>query len=172
MSQKINVHYELNEALWRKFYDVYYAADKKFKLRFIYGTCSWILGVCGLLGFFENNILALGMIAFGLYCVFAKRYLVNRAVKKAVKKGHNNPQTSGEVDYTIDTEKITGVEQGLDFEFRWDSFYGYRDAAPGLLLYLKKATVLFIPDETISVTEKHEIVNILTQNKVQNLATK
>lgn len=168
MSQQINITYDLSEKDWRTFYNTYYAADKRFKLRFIYGTGSWIVGACGLLGLFDNQLIAFGMIAFGLYCVFAKQFLVNKAVKKVKAK----PQFPGKIDYTIDQDKFSGVEQGQEFEFNWETFYGYRDAAPGLLLYLKEASFFFIPNEAISNDNKQEIFNFLRLNKVQDLATK
>lgn len=168
MSQKINIQYDLSEDIWRTFYNAYYASDKRFKLRFIYGTGSWIVGACGLAGLFDNKIIAFGMIAFGLYCVFAKQFLVNKAVKKVKLK----PQFPGKIDYVIDQDKIAGIEQGHEFEFCWETFYGYRNAAPGLLLYLKKASFFFIPNDAISDEDKQEILNFLRLNKVQDLATK
>jgi hypothetical protein len=108
------------------------------------------------------------MIAFGLYCVFARQFLVNKALKKVKAK----PQFPGVIDYTIDQDKITGVEQGMEFEFAWETFYGYRDAKPGLLIYLKEASFFFIPDEAISAEEKKDIINFLKLNRVQDLATK
>jgi len=81
-NQNITIKYDLSETDWRIFYNAYYKADKRFKLRFVYGTGSWIIGVAGLLGLFENSLIAFGMIAFGLYCVFARQFLVNSAVKK------------------------------------------------------------------------------------------
>jgi len=168
MSQQISIQYDLSEDTWRTFYNAYYSSDKRFKLRFIYGTGSWIFGACGLLGLFDNKLIAFGMIAFGLYCVFAKQYLVNKAVKKIKAK----PLFPGKIDYTIDQNKITGIEQGQEFEFLWEIFYGYRDAAPGLLIYLKKASFFFIPNEAVSAENKQDIINILQLNKIQDLATK
>ncbi|MEA3545282.1 MAG: YcxB family protein [Thermodesulfobacteriota bacterium] len=168
MSQKIVVKYDLSEKDWRTFYNTYYSSDKRFKLRFIYGTGSWIVGVCGLLGLFDNQLIAFGMIAFGLYCVFAKQYLVNKAVKKVKAK----PQFPGKIDYTIDQDKFSGIEQELEFEFNWETFYGYRDAAPGLLLYLKEASFFFIPNEAISIEDKQDIINFLRLNMVLDLTTK
>ena len=81
-SQQINITYDLSEKIWRTFYNAHYASDKRFKLRFFYGTVTWSAGACGLLGLFDNQL-----IAFGLYCVFAKQYLVNKAVKK-IKLNH------------------------------------------------------------------------------------
>jgi len=167
MSQKVNIQYDLSEENWRTFYNVYYASDKRFKLRFIYGTGSWIVGACGLLGLFENKLIAFGMIFFGLYCVFAKQYLVNKAVKKVKLK----PEFPGKISYVIDQDKLAGIEQEHEFEFVWETFFGYRDTAPGLLLYLKKASFFFIPNEAISAAEKQEILNVLRLNKVPDLAT-
>jgi len=168
MSQQINITYDLSEKDWRTFYNTYYASDKRFKLRFIYGTGSWIVGVCGLLGLFDNQLVAFGMIAFGLYCVFARQYLVNKAVKKVKAK----PQFPGKIDYTIDQDIFSGIEQRQEFEFNWETFYGYRDVAPGLMLYLKEASFFFIPNEAISTDDKQEIINFLRLNKVLDLATK
>jgi hypothetical protein len=168
MSQPIKIKYDLSEQDWRNFYNAYYMSDKRFKLRFIYGTGSWIIGVAGLLGLFDNSLVAFGMIAFGLYCVFARQFLVNKAFKKVKTK----PGFPGTIDYTIDQDKITGVEQGMEFEFVWETFYGYREAKPGLLIYLKEASFFFIPDEAISAEDKKELIGILKLNKVQDLATK
>ena len=168
MSQQINIQYDLSEKIWRTFYNAYYVSDKRFKLRFFYGTVTWIIGVCGLLGLFDNQLIAFGMIAFGLYCVFAKQYLVNKAIKKIKAK----PYFPGKIDYCIDQDKIAGIEQGQDFEFNWETFYGYRDAVPGLLLYLKEASFFFIPNEAISIENKQDVVNILRLNKVQDLTKK
>jgi len=168
MSQSIKIKYDLSEKDWRNFYNAYYMSDKRFKLRFIYGTGSWIVGAAGLFGLFDNDLVAFGMIAFGLYCVFARQFLVNKALKKVKAK----PQFPGVIDYTIDQDKITGVEQGMEFEFAWETFYGYRDAKPGLLIYLKEASFFFIPDEAISAEEKKDIINFLKLNRVQDLATK
>ena len=168
MSQQINIQYDLSEKIWRTFYNAYYSSDKRFKLRFFYGTITWIVGACGLLGLFDNQLIALGMIAFGLYCVFAKQYLVNKAVKKIKAK----PHFPGKIDYSIDQDKIAGVEQGKEFEFNWEMFFGYREAAPGLMLYLKEASFFFIPDEAISIDDKQDIINFLKLNKVQDLANK
>lgn len=168
MSQQISITYDLSEKIWRTFYNAYYASDKRFKLRFFYGTVTWIVGVCGLLGLFDNQLIAFGMIAFGLYCVFAKQYLVNKAVKKIKAK----PHFPGKINYTIDQDKVAGIEQGQEFEFNWETFYGYRDAAPGLMLYLKEASFFFIPKEAISIEDKQDIINFLRLNKVLDLATK
>ena len=168
MSQPIKIKYDLSEQDWRNFYNAYYMSDKRFKLRFIYGTGSWIIGVAGLLGLFDNSLVAFGMIAFGLYCVLARQFLVNKAFKKVKTK----PGFPGTIDYTIDQDKITGVEQGMEFEFVWETFYGYREAKPGLLIYLKEASFFFIPDEAISAEDKKELIGILKLNKVQDLATK
>ena len=168
MSQQINIQYDLSEKIWRTFYNAYYSSDKRFKLRFFYGTVTWIVGACGLLGLFYNQLIALGMIAFGLYCVFAKQYLINKAVKKIKAK----PHFPGKIDYSIDQDKIAGIEQGKGFEFHWETFYGYRDAAPGLMLYLKEASFFFIPNEAIAAEDKQEIINFLKLNKVLDLATK
>ena len=168
MSQQIHIDYDLSEKIWRTFYNAYYASDKRFKLRFFYGTVTWIVGACGLLGLFDNQLIAFGMIAFGLYCVFAKQYLVNKAVKKIKAK----PHFPGKIDYSIDQDKIAGIEQGQEFEFNWESFYGYRDATPGLMLYLKEASFFFIPKEAISIEDKQDIINFLRLNKVLDLATK
>ena len=168
MSQQIHIDYDLSEKIWRTFYNAYYASDKRFKLRFFYGTVTWVVGVCGLLGLFDNQLIAFGMIAFGLYCVFAKQYLVNKAVKKIKAR----PHFPGKIDYTIDQDKIAGIEQGQEFEFNWETFYGYRDAAPGLMLYLKEASFFFIPKEAISIEDKQDIINFLRLNKVLDLATK
>jgi len=168
MSQQIQIDFELSEKDWRNFYNAYYMSDKRFKLRFIYGTGSWIIGAAGLFGLFDNNLIAFGMIAFGLYCVFARQFLVNKAFKKVKAK----PQFPGKIDYTIDQDKITGIEQGQEFEFAWETFYGYREAKPGLLIYLKEASFFFIPDEAISLEDKQEIINILCLNNVLDLATK
>ena len=167
-NQNITIKYDLSEANWRVFYNCYYKEDRRFKLRFIYGTGSWIVGVAGLLGLFNNSLIAFGMIAFGLYCVFARQFLVNSAVKKLKAK----PQFPGSINYTIEQNKICGVEQGIDFEFSWESFYGYRNVEPGLLLYLKEASFFFIPKEAISPELKEEIITILTANNVLNLAAK
>jgi len=168
MSQSVKIKYNLSEKDWRSFYNAYYMSDKRFKLRFIYGTGSWIVGAAGLFGLFDNNLIAFGMIAFGLYCVFARQFLVNKALKKVKKK----PQFPGIIDYTIDQDKITGIEEGMEFEFAWETFYGYRDAKPGLLIYLKKASFFFIPDEAVSAEDKKEIINFLKLNRVLDLATK
>ena len=168
MSQPIKIKYDLSEQDWRNFYNAYYMSDKRFKLRFIYGTGSWIIGVAGLLGLFDNSLVAFGMIAFGLYCVFARQFLVNKAFKKVKEK----PGFPGTIDYTIDQDKIIGIEQGMEFEFTWETFYGYREAKPGLLIYLKEASFFFIPDEAMSTEDKKEIINVLKLNKVQDLATK
>ncbi|MFK5926765.1 MAG: YcxB family protein [Desulfuromusa sp.] len=168
MSQVIKIKHDLSEKEWRIFYNVYYLSDKRFKLRFIYGTGSWIIGAAGLFGLFNNNLIAFGMIAFGLYCVFARQFLVNRALKKVKAK----PDFPGTIDYTIDQDKIAGIEQGMSFEFNWETFHGYRDAKPGLLIYLKEAAFFFIPNEAISAEEKEDIVSILKLNRVLDLATK
>jgi hypothetical protein len=168
MSQSIKIKYELSEKDWRTFYNAYYMTDKRFKLRFIYGTGSWIVGAAGLFGLFDNNLVAFGMIAFGLYCVFARQFLVNKAVKKIKAK----PHFPGIIDYTIDQDKIAGIEQGMEFEFTWETFYGYRDAKPGLMIYLKEASFFFIPDEAISAEDKKELINFLKLNRVLDLATK
>lgn len=168
MGQKILINYDLSEKDWRNFYNTYYKSDKRFKLRFIYGTGSWIIGVSGLLGLFDHQLIAFGMIAFGLYCVFARQYLVNKAVKKIKAQ----PQFPGKINYTIDQDKINGIEQGTKFEFFWKIFYGYRDAEPGLLFYLKEAAFFFIPNAAISAADKQDIINILQLNKVQDLAKK
>jgi len=168
MSQSIKIKYNLSEKDWRTFYNTYYMSDKRFKLRFIYGTGSWVVGAAGLLGLFDNDLVAFGMIAFGLYCVFARQFLVNKAIKKIKAK----PQFPGTIDYTIDQDKIVGVEQETKFEFNWETFYGYRDATPGLLIYLKESAFFFIPNEAISAEEKGDIINFLKLNKVLDLATK
>ena len=168
MSQQIKIKYDLSEKDWRTFYNVYYMSDKRFKLRFVYGTGSWVVGASGLIGLYDNNLVAFGMIAFGLYFVFARQFLVNKAFKKIKAK----PLFPGTIDYTIDQDKIAGVEQEKGFEFEWETFYGYRDATPGLLLYLKEAAFFFIPNEAISTEEKKEIINFLKLNKVLDLATK
>ena len=168
MNQPIKIQYDLCEKDWRTFYNAYYMADKRFKLRFIYGTGSWIVGVAGLLGLFDNSLIAFGMIAFGLYCVFARKFLVNSAVKKLKVK----PQFPGSIDYAIEPDKISGIERGVEFEFNWDTFYGYRNVKPGLLLYLKAASFFFIPNEAITTEEKEAIVDILQESKVMELATK
>ncbi len=168
MSQQINITYDLSEKIWRTFYNAYYASDKRFKMRFFYGTVTWIVGACGLLGLFDNQLIAFGMIAFGLYCVFAKQFLVNKAVKKIKAK----PHFPGKIDYSIDQDKIAGIEQGQEFEFNWETFYGYRDAAPGLMLYLKEASFFFIPNDAVSIEDKQDIINFLRLNKVLDLASK
>lgn len=168
MGQPITIKYELSEQDWRNFYNAYYKSDKRFKLRFIYGTGSWIIGVAGLLGLFDNSLIAFGMIAFGLYCVFARQFLVNKALKKIKAK----PDFPGTINYTLDQEKITGIEQGMEFEFPWKTFYGYRDTEPGLLIYLKESAFFFIPNEAISIEEKNAAIEILKENEVTNLATK
>ncbi|MCK4503728.1 MAG: YcxB family protein, partial [Desulfuromonadales bacterium] len=56
--------------------------------------------------------------------------------------------------------------------FNWDTFYGYRNVKPGLLLYLKAASFFFIPNEAITTEEKEAIVDILQESKVMELATK
>lgn len=168
MSQSVRIKYNLSEKDWRNFYNAYYMSDKRFKLRFIYGTGSWIVGAAGLFGLFDNNLVAFGMIAFGLYCVFARQFLVNKALKKVKAK----PSFPGIIDYTIDQDKITGVEQEMEFEFAWETFYGYRDAKPGLLIYLKEASFFFIPDEAIAAEDKKDIINFLKLNRVLDLATK
>ncbi len=168
MSQQIHIEYDLSEKDWRTFYNVYYMSDKRFKMRFIYGTGCWIIGAAGLFGLYDNNLIAFGMIAFGLYCVFARQFLVNKAFKKVKAK----PHFPGKIDYTIDQDKIAGIEQGQEFEFNWETFYGYRDAAPGLLLYLKEASFFFIPNAAISMEDKQDIINFLRLNKVLDLATK
>ncbi len=166
--QTISIEYDLSEKDWNTFYNIYYKADKRFKMRFIYGTGSWIVGVAGLVGLFDNSLIAFGMIAFGLYCVFARQFLVNKALKKIKSK----PQFPGTLDYKIEKTKFSGCEQGNDFEFNWDTFHGYRNVDAGFLLYLKEASFFFIPKAAISATEKEEIANILQQNKVLDLATK
>lgn len=168
MSQQIHIEYDLSEKDWRTFYNVYYMSDKRFKMRFIYGTGCWIIGAAGLFGLYDNNLIAFGMIAFGLYCIFARQFLVNKAFKKVKAK----PHFPGKIDYTIDQDKIAGIEQGQEFEFNWETFYGYRDAAPGLLLYLKEASFFFIPNAAISMEDKQDIINFLRLNKVLDLATK
>ena len=167
-NQDITIKYDLSETDWRVFYNIYYKADKRFKLRFIYGTGSWIVGVAGLLGLFDNSLVAFGMIAFGLYCVFARQFLVNSALKKIKAK----PQFPGSIDYTIKQDKICGIEQEVDFEFNWETFYGYRNTKQGLLLYLKEASFFFIPKEAISTEQKEAIIQIMKTNKVLDLATK
>jgi len=164
----IKINYELSEKIWRSFYNAYYSADKRFKLRFFYGSVTWIVGVSGILGLFDNQLIAFGMIVFGLYCVFAKQFLVNKAVKKAKQQ----PHFPGEIDYIIDESKLSGIEQEHEFEFNWETFYGYRDLAPGLLFYLKEASFFFIPNEAITPADKETIISILNQNKVQDLATR
>lgn len=167
MTQPIKIKYALSDKDWNNFYNAYYMSDKRFKMRFIYGTGSWIIGVAGLFGLFDNSLIAFGMIAFGLYCVFARKFLVNKALKKVASR----PGFPGVIDYTIDQDKITGVEQGKEFEFQWETFYGYREANPGLLIYLKEASFFFIPDEAISTEDKNDLISILKLNKVKNLAT-
>ena len=167
-NQNISIKYDLSETDWRVFYNIYYKTDKRFKLRFIYGTGSWIIGVAGLLGLFNNSLIAFGMIAFGLYCVFARQFLVNSAIKKIKAK----PEFPSSINYTIEQDKICGVDQGVDFRFNWETFYGYRNVEPGILLYLKKASFFFIPKEAVSVEQKEAIVQTMKVNKVPDLATK
>ncbi|MCW8860248.1 MAG: YcxB family protein [Deltaproteobacteria bacterium] len=168
MPQHFHIQHNLNETDWRQFYNAYYATDTRFKLRFIYGTITWVIGALGLAGLFANNIIAFGMIAFGLYCVFAKQFLINKALKKM--KG--NPQFPGAIDYLIDEHKISGTDQGQEFEFNWDLFHGYRDVAPGLMFYLKPSSFFFIPKEALPLETKRGIIDILRTAQVSDLALK
>ena len=163
--RQVHISHELSQKNWRDFYNAYYISDRRFRLRFLYGTLTWIIGALGLLGLFDNKPVAFGMIAFGLYCVFIKQYLINRAIKK-LKAG---PQFPGAIDYAMDQEKISGTDRGAAFEFRWDQLHGYREVAPGLLLYLKQATFFFIPIEAFSDDQKKNLLAILTEAGVPDL---
>lgn len=168
MTQQFHIIHELSETDWRQFYNTYYASDRRFKLRFIYGTTCWVIGVLGLVGLYDNKPITFGMIAFGLYCVFAKQFLINKAIKNLKKK----PQFPGEIDYLLDEEKISGKDRGQEFEFQWELFHGYRDAAPGLMFYLKQSSFFFIPKEALSEEEKEGIIGMLQTNQVMDLNRK
>lgn len=165
MAKQIHITYNLSETNWRRFYNAYYSVDRRFKLRFIYGTITWVIGGLGLVGLFNNKPIAFGMIAFGLYCVFAKQFLVNKAIKKM--KG--NPQFPGTIDYWIDAEKIKGTTQDKTFEFHWDSFHGYREVAPGLMFYLKPSSFFFIPNEALAEELRDGIIEIMRAAQVPDL---
>lgn len=168
MARHFHIQHNLSETDWRQFYNAYYSTDNRFKLRFIYGTITWIIGVLGLTGLFNNKPIAFGMIAFGLYCVFAKQFLINRAVKKM----RNTEQFPGAIDYLIAEEKISGTDQGQAFEFSWDVFYGYRDVVPGLMFYLKPASFFFIPQAALKPEDKQGIIDILRAHQVPDLIQK
>ncbi len=165
MTERYHIQHELSDSDWRRFYHTYYAADRRFKLRFIYGTAAWIIGVFGLVGLFDNKLLAFGMIAFGLYCVFAKQFLINKALKKLQREA----QFPALIDYRLDDRKISGTDRGLEFEFPWKDFFGYRDVAPGLMFYLKASAFFFIPQEALKSGDKEGIIAILQANQVPDL---
>lgn len=168
MTPDVHIKHELSETDWRRFYNAYYATDRRFKLRFVYGTVTWVIGALGLVGLYNNKPIAFGMIAFGLYCVFAKQFLINRALKKV----KHNPNFPGTIDYRIEEEKISGTNQGQEFEFNWEIFHGYREVAPGLMFYLKPSSFIFIPETALDAEKKHMIIEILRSNQVPNLAQK
>ncbi|MBN1958765.1 MAG: YcxB family protein [Desulfuromonadales bacterium] len=167
MTNAIQINHQLSEKDWRTFYGAYYAADTRFKLRFIYGTATWVIGGLGLVGLFNNKPIAFGMIAFGLYCVFAKQFLINKAIKK-IKA---SPEFPGMIDYVIDPDKISGTTQNKAFEFTWKNFHGYRDLRPGLMFYLKPSSFFFIPTEALRPGTREEIVGLLQRAEVPNLKT-
>ena len=168
MTPDIHIEHELSETDWRGFYNAYYATDRRFKLRFVYGTVTWVIGALGLVGLFNNKPIAFGMIAFGLYCVFAKQFLINRALKKLKR----NPNFPGTIDYRIEEEKISGTAQGQEFEFSWEIFHGYRDVAAGLMFYLKPSSFFFIPETALETEKKQRIIEILHASQVPDLAQK
>ncbi|PLY06140.1 MAG: hypothetical protein C0622_01140 [Desulfuromonas sp.] len=168
MAKQIRIQYELGEKDWRNFYNAYYSTDSRFKLRFLYGTLCWVVGTLGLIGLFDNKPIAFGMIAFGLYCVFAKQFMINKAIKTLKK----TPGFPGVIDYQFDEKQISGTDRGTSFSFSWEEFHGYRVVTPGVMFYLKPASFFFIPDAAMKAEERQGILEILQSRQVNDLKIK
>ena len=165
MSPPVRITHSLDEKDWRAFYNAHFSCDRRFKLRFIYGTVTWLIGAAGLLGLFDNKPIAFGMIVFGLYCVFIKQYLINRTLNRLKK----NPWFPGSIDYRFDAEKISGRDQGKEFEIDWRTLHGYRESKPGLLFYPRKDLFFFIPREAMTAEQQTGILQLLHDQQVSEL---
>lgn len=165
MNEPICLECDLTEEMWRQFHDAHYAADHRIKVRFWYGAAMVAVGSFGLGGLFENRLIALALILFGLYCVLARQILVVKSLRKAKR----NPSFLGRVRVRIDREGIAVERQGARHEQPWSAFIGYRKAAPGFLFYVNKNSFFFIPKEAISPEDTGKLQRILDFKRLQPL---
>lgn len=82
----IQLHYSLSKDLWRRFFEVHYAADPALKIRYVWGVVCIVGGALGFGGFYHSPLIAGLLLATGFYAILSRQILVIKSLRGAVRQ--------------------------------------------------------------------------------------
>ena len=165
MPDTIILHYSLTRELWRQFFEAHYACDKSLKQRYLWGVVCIVIACLGFGGFYDNLLIAVLLLATGLFGVLSKPLLVIRSLRTASR----HPFYGAELSVSISPEELSVRSESSGYSQPWENFAGYRKLAPGFPLYHDRHAFFFIPMSCMSAGHARRIHDILTEAKVADL---
>jgi len=165
MPETIILNYRLTRDLWRQFYDAHYGCELSIKFHYLWGAICIVIGAFGFGGFYGSQLIAALLMVTGFYGVLAKHLLIYKSLRAACL----HPFFGKELTVLISPAEISVRSEMSGYSQPWDNFFGYRQLAPGFLLYHNKNSFFFIPITAMTTGNAKRIVQILDAAKVQKI---
>jgi len=154
----ILLHYSLSKDLWRRFFEVHYAADPTLKTRYLWGVICIVSGALGFGGFYHSPLIAALLLATGFYGVLSRQLLVIKSLRGAVR----HPFYGQTLSVGLNREQISVRSGEAGYDQPWSNFIGYRESKTGFMFYHDKVSFFFIPSEALSSRQTTELRQLLT----------
>lgn len=165
MKSHIDLEYNLNEELWRRFFEAHYRRQSFFRWRYLYGVLLVVIGAYMLGGVFANKLVGLAFVASGLYCVLSKQLFILKSLSSA-RKG---PLFAARIAVRLSSEGVAVTAGPQRSERPWNAFRGYCLVSPGIMLYLDQNAFFFIPKEALTETTAALLQRCLDQSGLQQV---
>lgn len=165
MKDSMLLEYNLNEELWRRFFEAHYRRQGFFRWRYFYGVLLVVIGAYMLGGAFANKLVGAGFVASGLYCVLSKQLFIIKSLASA-RKG---PLFTARIAVELSAEGVKVTSGSQRSERPWNAFRGYCLVAPGVMLYLDQNAFFFIPKEALTETTAGLLQRCLEQSGLKQL---
>ncbi len=167
MPASILVNYRLSRDLWHQFFDAHYGCDRNLKLRYLWGAVCILIGAAGFGGLYASPVVAALLLTTGFYGVLSKHLLIHKSLRGAVR----HPFFGKELSVAISAAEIAVRSGNSGYSQGWENFAGYRELAPGFLLYHDRNAFFFIPRSALSPGQAGQLGQILDAAGVTNLAS-
>lgn len=165
MKNEILLEYNLNEEMWRRFFDAHYQHQSFFRGRYVYGAILVTIGVLMLGAGTANPLVGAAFLLSGLYCVLSKQLFVLKSMATA-RKG---PLFEGRVTVRLSREGMSVTSGSMHSERAWEDFRGYRLVPAGIMLYTDQNAFFFIPREALTEATEDILQRFLDYSELKRL---
>jgi YcxB-like protein len=165
LKDAIRLEYNLNEELWRRFFQAHYQKQVFFRLRHLYGALLVLAGTYLIGGPAANPWLGAAFLVSGLYCVLSQHLFIARSLATA-RKG---PLFAARLTVDLSRDGVVVTAASQRSERPWSAFRGYRQVPPGIMLYLDRNAFFFIPREALTGTTAALLQRCLEQSGLRRL---